>query len=119
MDERPPYFEMTTAGGGFLLLRRLVAKRGVSLEGGVTTWLLGETQAFEEGAAERAGSVVDARIGLLTRLLFGGGPLRWTASLDGELSPARLQRAQRIDPGLPTLPAWSLGLGAGFSWEGP
>jgi hypothetical protein len=119
LDERPKYFEMTTAGGGCLLLRRLIERPGVALEGGLSTWMLGETQAYEEGEAERAGSVVDVRIGLLARVLFGSGPLRLTTSLDGELSPTRLTRPQRIAPGLPTLPSWSLGLGAGIAWEGP
>ncbi|MDB4986078.1 MAG: hypothetical protein JWN04_1256 [Myxococcaceae bacterium] len=119
MDERPKYFEMTTAGGGFQVLRTALKRPGFALEGGLTAWLLGETQAFEEGPGERAGSIIDTRLGLLTRMLMGTGSLRWTASLDGELSPARVQRDLHIAQGLPILPEWSLGFGAGVAWEGP
>ena len=69
--------------------------------------------------AERAGSIIDVRLGALTRAVFGSGPLRWTANVDGELSPARLQRELHVAPGLPKLPAWSAGVGGGLAWEGP
>ena len=119
LDERPDDFEMTTAGGGFQVLRRLLAARKVALEGGLTAWMVGETQAFEHGLAERAGSIIDVRLGALTRAVFGSGPLRWTANVDSELSPARLQRELHVMHGLPKLPQWSVGVGGGVAWEGP
>jgi hypothetical protein len=119
IDERPDDFVMTTAGGGFQVLRQFLHLREVAFEGGMTTWMLGETQAFERGLAERAGSIIDVRLGALTRAVVGHGPLRWTASLDSELSPARLQRELHVAPGLPKLPAWSVGVGGGVAWEGP
>ena len=119
LDRPPDDFAMTSAGGGFQVLHRLLAAQGVTLEGGLTAWMLGETQAFERGQSERAGSIIDVRFGALTRALFGSGPLRWTANLDGELSPARLQRELHIARGLPKLPQWSVGVGGGIAWDGP
>jgi hypothetical protein len=117
VDDRPRDFEMTTAGGGFLLLRELVRGEHSRLEAGVTTWLLGETQAYTPEREELAGSSVDVTVGALTRLVFGPEPLRYFASLDGELSPGRLRHQLHVSDALPTLPGFSVGLGFGVAWE--
>ncbi|MDB4971791.1 MAG: hypothetical protein JWN48_132 [Myxococcaceae bacterium] len=117
VDERPREFEMTTVGGGFSLLRELLRSEHTTLEGGVNTWLLGETQAYTPQTVELAGSSVDVRVGAVARLLFGPGHLRYLASVDAELSPGRLRHELHVAEALPTLPGWSLGLGVGVAWE--
>ena len=119
MDERPKDFEMTTAGGGVEVLRRLVERSDFALEGGLTAWLLGETQAHRVEGEEHAGSIVDTRLGLLSRALFGEGPLRYLVTFDAELSPARVHRDLHIERGLPILPGYSVGFGGGVAWEVP
>ncbi|HEY6879037.1 MAG TPA: hypothetical protein VI299_13515, partial [Polyangiales bacterium] len=74
-DDRPRDFEMTTAGGGFTLLRELLSvERGV-LEAGVSTWLLGETQAYTPNEVELTFATIDTRLGAIVRWVVGVRPL--------------------------------------------
>jgi hypothetical protein len=116
-DDKPRDFEMTTAGAGFTLLRELLRVEKGVLEAGLTSWLLGETQAYTPDDVELAFSSIDMRLGVLTRWVLGNGPLRYYVSFDTELSPSRVHHPLRVSAGLPTLPAWSTGLGLGVAWD--
>lgn len=48
-----------------------------------------------------------------------GGHLRPTLQLDTEATPLSLASPTRVDPGLPPLPAWTIGAGAGIVWDVP
>ena len=57
------------------------------------------------------GTTSDARIAANARLLFGRSRVRVAASLYTELAP--VGAAPTVDPTLPSLPTWTLGLGVG------
>ncbi len=118
LRDRPKQLEMSTAGGGFLLLHRLLERHAIAIDGGVTTWLLSELQEHGEGDDERGGTIMDVRMGALARVVFGRRALRGSASLDAEISPGQLRERTRLDAELPLLPAWSVGLGLGVTWQG-
>lgn len=116
-DDRPRDFEMTTLGGGFSLMRELAAFEHSAFELGLTTWLLGETQAYTPDDVELAYSSFDVRLGATTRWVLGDRPLRYFVGFDAELSPARMRHELRVEPGLPALPGWSVGLAIGVAWD--
>lgn len=76
-----------------------------------------ETDAVVGG--ERGGSATQLRL-----LLTGGwssrrvGPFRFVALADGGVAPYALAHATRLADGLAALPAWTLGLRFGASFEG-
>jgi hypothetical protein len=112
-------FEMDTAGGGFLLTRRLKWQE-TAADVGATAGLLVQSQSYESPqGGEKTGSAVDARIGLLGQAIFGSGYRRLLVSLGGEVSPTRLRRKLRVDDVLPPLPWWDFGLGIGAVWGEP
>jgi len=45
--------------------------------------------------------------------------VRFFSEGDVDVSPARTAKTRRLDPGLPTLPAWSAGLALGVAWSLP
>ena len=111
-------FETETVGAGLLVARRAALGFG-ALDVGVTTRLALETQTYETSAGEQSISATDVRLGPFARLAFGSGALRGLFAVDAELSPTRLRRTFRLDPLLPPLPAWSLGMSAGLQWAAP
>jgi hypothetical protein len=116
MGDGPPGFEMDSVGVGFLIARRVLGSSKVQLETGVSTFLLVETQSYRPDAVELTDTDADVRLGLLLRMLVGSGAWRLSPSVDADLSPLRLRTDQRSDPGLPTLPSWSIGVGIGVVW---
>ena len=111
-------FETETVSAGLLVARRKTFGFG-ALDVGVTPRLAVETQTYEGSAGESSLDATDVRLGAFGRLAFGTGALRGLVGLDGELSPTRLRRTLRLDPLLPPLPAWSLGISAGLQWAAP
>jgi hypothetical protein len=110
----PPGFEMETVGAGFLLAHGVFEERDLTLRIGGSAQLLATTQSMENGNNETNISGIDLRLGILTQWLIGTAPLRWTVTLDSELSPGRIRRTMKLyEP----LPVWSLGLGVGATWE--
>jgi hypothetical protein len=114
LDPGPVDFSMSDVSVGLSLGRRLVGSGPfelhatldpsigfVSMQGGVQSMLA-------------QGAVVDARLAVALR-----GVLRFTrmwrgvVALDGELAPASIAKARRIDPALPPLPAYSMGASFG------
>jgi hypothetical protein len=114
LDPTPADFSMSDIAFGLSLGRRIVAAGAfelhatfdpsvgfVSMEGGVEPMLA-------------QGAQVDMRLGLGLR-----GVMRWTrmwrgvVALDGEVAPASVAKARRIDPSLPPLPAYSMGASIG------
>ncbi len=93
--------------------------KDAAAELGASTSLLVQSQSYEGEKGEKVGSVVDARLGLVTRALFGGGNRRFIVTLNGEVSPTRLRRKLRVDDALPPLPSWDVGLGIGAAWGEP
>lgn len=117
----PTNFEMDSVGAGFLVGRRFPLTDTVSLDIGVDATVIVEAQSFDDvkRGVEVSDSATDLRLGALTRLLLGTAPLQWTIAVDGEVSPARLRRAIRVDPAGPALPSVSFGLALGASWSEP
>jgi hypothetical protein len=114
---RPVGFEMDSLGAGFMISRRLWRAEPVDVDLGVSSFLMAESQSFTEANAEKTGSAADVRVGLFSRMLIGPSAWRWTLSIEADLSPLRLRRDLHIDPSLPKLPTWSLGLGLGAAWS--
>jgi hypothetical protein len=114
LPRAPIGFEMDSVGAGFLLARRVLETRALALQLGGTAQLLADTQSIEKNEAETDRTAVDLQLGMLGQLLFGRPPLRWSISLEAELSPARLRHGVKLyEP----LPSYSLGLGFGAAWE--
>lgn len=111
-------FETETVGAGLLVARRQGFGFG-ALDVGVTPRLAVETQTYETSGGEHSLDSTDVRLGAFARLAFGTGALRGLLALDAELSPTRLRRTIRLDPLLPPLAAWSLGVSAGLQWAAP
>jgi hypothetical protein len=112
-------FEMESAGAGFLVARRFLRTHALGVDAGATVLMLVDTQSVETRTPDEVGSAADARFGLLVRALLGAGAWRFAPSIDADLAPARIRRSIRIDPDLPPLPKWSIGLGLGVSWTEP
>jgi hypothetical protein len=110
----PPGFEMESVGVGFYLVNELVRARALALQLGASAQLLATTQALEKLESETDRSAAVVRVGLLLRMLLGSSPLRWTVTLEPELSPMRLGKSLSLYSPLPT---WSVGLGLGATWE--
>ena len=73
----------------------------------------GETAADGIG-----GGTSDVRLdGALRCTTPRSGQLHFFAEGDIDASPKRIARSRRLDPGLPTLPAWSAGVTLGLSWS--
>lgn len=112
--------EIDGIGAGFLLVRRVARGSVASFDVGASALLLEDSQTYVTPAGdEKSGTSPDARVGLLGRLHVGSEHWRWIVTLDGEVSPSRLRRDIRIDPELPVLPKWSVGLGLGLRWGEP
>jgi hypothetical protein len=117
LDDRPRDFEMTSAGGGFTLLRELAVFERGTFEAGLASWLLGETQAYTPKTVELTFSSFDLRVSALARWLFGRAPFRPFFSLEAELSPSRVRHSLHLNEDLPALASWSAGLAIGIAWE--
>lgn len=112
-------FEMDTVGAGISFARRWHLGF-VSVDAGVASRLLVETQSFQpEAAPEVTDAQTDLRLGAFGRVSFGHSWLRPFFAPDGEVSPGRLRRDIRIRTALPTLPSWSVGFAAGVAWGQP
>lgn len=111
----PAGFEMDSVGAGFVVARRLGESPQFDL--GATVTLLEEAQSYTVDSQEITRQTAEVRLGPLVRALFGRGRLRGSIGLDAELSPTRIRRPVRLDPALPPLPAWSIGVAVGVTWE--
>jgi len=111
----PAGFEMQTVGAGLALARRFRLGFG-DVDVGLAPRLVVDTQTVELASREDTYTATDVRLAGLLRASFGHGALRLYSALDTELAPGRLRRSVRLAPGLPALPAWSLGLALGISW---
>ncbi|MFT3926861.1 MAG: hypothetical protein QM778_30225 [Myxococcales bacterium] len=115
LHDAPPLLEMSTVGGGFLVLRRLVDRAHSALELGGTSHVLGTFQSAQNGS-EHSRSNVDVRVGTVMRLR-GVDASSWWLALDAECSPWRSTHPMHSYASLPALPSWSLGLAVGVVWE--
>lgn len=111
-------FEMESLAAGLVVARRMELGR-FDLDVGFSPRLVVETQSHEIDDDDQTGTATDVRAAVFTRLSYGRGPLRPFATLDGELSPARVRRKIFLAPELPALPAWSAGLALGVAWSSP
>jgi hypothetical protein len=111
----PPGFEMESVGAGFAVAKRF--GRGPSFDLGATASLVEEIQSMEDAGGETSGSQTDIRLGVVGRVLLGGGPFHGALSFEADASPGRFRRTVRIADVLPDLPSWSLGLGVGAAWD--
>jgi hypothetical protein len=115
LGHSPPGFEMDSAGAGFIAARRF--DKNPSFDVGATAWVVELTQSYGPNANETSRSHTELHLGLLARVLLGSGPWRESIALDAEVAPGRFRQDTRLDPVLPTLPTWSLGLALGATWE--
>jgi len=113
--DAPPLLEMSSVGGGFLVLRRLLDRAHSALELGGASHVLGEFQSAHD-SIEHARTEVDVRVGALARLR-GVDASSWSVAIDADCSPRRLTRPPPSYASLPALPSWSLGLAVGVVWE--
>ena len=120
VHDRPRDFEMSTIGFGFVVARRFALAPAVHLDVGASTSLLVQSQEYKPhggGEDDEIGvSAVDVRFGPIARAIFGRGEWRGLFSLDADLSPVRLRRSERLDPGTPYFPTYGIGLNAGVCW---
>ena len=114
----PAGFEMETVGAGLGVARRFDL-RALDLDVGFSPRLLAETQSYEANGKEQTLTASDVRAASFVRATFGRSALRFAATLDGEVSPGRLRRDIHLEPDLPALPSWSVGLAFGLSWTAP
>ncbi len=112
-----PGFELEAVGAGFLLARRVVERGGFALDTGGSVMVVGESEALVTSKGEDSEYTSDLRFGGMARACLGHTPLRFTIGLDAELSPTRIRRTIRLDPALPRLPTWSVGLALGATWS--
>lgn len=112
-------FEMDTVAAGFGVARRVLNAPSLRLDLGPNILLVNEAQSVESTEGEQAGSQADLRLGAVLRSWFGASSLRVVTQLDAEVSPTRLRRDIHVDASLPTLPTWSVGIGAGLGWATP
>lgn len=121
-------FQMIGAGGGFEVARRVRASEAVAVDIGLGAQLLEELQSAGTDQGNQQGESSDNEqvsgestdFRLLAALRTNvGKPVRFTGAIEVEMSPLRVGRDVQIDPSLPNLPSFGIGLGAGVSWEGP
>jgi hypothetical protein len=112
-------FEMDSVAAGFGVGRRFVIDPSVRFDFGGALLVVNEAQSTESDDGEQAGSVADVRLGTGARAWIGRSNLRFLSQLDAEVSVSRLRHEIRIDPTLPPLPTWSVGLGVGVGWTAP
>jgi hypothetical protein len=115
----PSGFQMTTVGGGLDFTRRIEVTPIVDIDLGGGVSILEETQSADTVSGSGDDEANDVRIVAETRAHFGGRGPRFTLELEAEISPLRVRHAERLDPGLPTLPSFGGCLGAGISWQSP
>ena len=78
-----------------------------------------ETQGADDGKVDIEGSAADVRLDFGARVAAPRqASFRVFASADCEFSPARLVKSHFVQPGLPALPSFSIGLALGFGWSG-
>lgn len=111
-------FEMETLGAQFGFLRVLSAGSGHRVDAGVTALLATELQSLETDEGEVVANGNDLRVGLLVRAELGSLGPRWLIAFEAGCSPLRLRRPVYLDPALPALPSWSVGLAIGATWRG-
>ncbi|MDB4979985.1 MAG: hypothetical protein JWM82_737 [Myxococcales bacterium] len=116
-DVVAPGFEMDALSVSVLVARRWALPFG-RFDLGVAPRLVAESQSYRPPTGERGGTSTDIRPALVARLELGR-QTRFLVDLDADVSPSRLRRDLRIDPELPRLQSWSVGLAVGAAWGGP
>jgi hypothetical protein len=114
----PEGFELDTVGAGLMAAHRFELGRAVSLDVGLTSWVLDEAITYESTNGELSSVVTDTRLGTITRAHIGTGRLRFAVSAEAEVSPIRLRRSIRVDEQQLPLPSFSFALAMGASWGG-
>jgi hypothetical protein len=113
-----PTFELEAVGAGIFVTKRLWGSRFAEFELGPAAKVVGQSESIKGlGASSHTDSTTDTRLGGIARMLFGRGALRYLVSLDSDVSPLRLVRPRRLEPALPRLPVWSLGLSFAVCWR--
>jgi hypothetical protein len=113
-----PGFEMDAVSVTVSVARRWPSSFG-AVELGLAPRLIAESQSFRPPTGERGGTSTDIRPALVARLEVGRRRTRFLVDLDADVSPGRLRRELRIDPELPHLQGWSVGLAVGAAWGAP
>jgi hypothetical protein len=112
----PSDFEMDSVAGGVLIARRVMSSAAVRLNVGADLLMSATFQSFDRhGGMEASDTLLDARAGVLSRLLLGTTAWRWAFTLGADLSPLRVRRGVPLEVNLPVIPVWSVGLGVGVA----
>ncbi len=120
-ESSPSGFNMQTLGLGVAVGARSEHER-LTLDTTIGPEILAENQEAFGGDANPdgiGGGVTDFRLDLSLRLSTSSGAIRFFAQADADASPSRLRRQRQLDPGLPTLPSWSMGLALGAACGTP
>jgi hypothetical protein len=117
-DVVAPGFEMDALSVSVTVARRWPLSFG-RFDLGLAPRLIAESQSYSPPTGERGGTSTDIRPALVARLELGRRRARFLVDLDADVSPSRLRRELRIDPELPRLQGWSVGLAVGAAWGGP
>ncbi|MEO8901376.1 MAG: hypothetical protein ABI627_07610 [Polyangiaceae bacterium] len=117
----PSGFNMQTLGLGVVVGRRS-SLLGAELDTLVGPEILAENQEADGDSAQpdgAGGGGTDFRLDLAVRLSTKTSGFHFFAQADLDLSPSRLRRTKQLDPLLPPLPSWSLGLVLGAASRSP
>lgn len=113
--ERLSPLEYSLFGVEFGLASREDLGGGSSLDWGGQLLLTSESQTVTSSTPD-PDTTGDFKVGGMIRLNLPTDMSHWYIALDTDISPSRLRRKSRIDAELPQLPAWTLGLGVGWTW---
>jgi len=121
-DATPSGFNMQTLALGIDLGVRS-SFHGFTVDASVGPEVRIENQEAFGGEASPdgiGGGTSDVRLDASLRLAMEpSSSVRFFTEADLDASPARLAKARRLDPQLPTLPAWSAGIALGILWSLP
>lgn len=109
-------YETSAFAVGFAVTRRFVANQRLRFDVGGTVALGVQVQEYETIGTEMTHADTDAHVGVLVRSLVGEGPARWLTSIEADLSPERALHPLRVEPELPRLPYFTLGVTTGVAW---
>jgi hypothetical protein len=112
-----PDFEMHEFGLLTVLGMRVWESDEGAFEVGAGALVSATTQTYRPQAAEVGGTWVDGQLAAFGRLLWSESALRWTVTIESQLSFARLASDVHIRENLPKLPSFAFGLGFGAHWE--
>lgn len=109
--------ETSSLGVGFAFTRRWEPSAQLAFDFGATAAVDMQIQEYQLGARETSRTGTNARVGLIARTLHGHGRCRFLSALEVDVSPSLALHPIHVEPGVPRLPYFSVGLSAGVAWS--